>query len=466
MKESKEVKRIKKGKSGITLIALVITIIVLLILAGISIMMLTGDNSILNQATNAKNNTIEGQEKEAINVAYHGVLTDNLGSPKTGAKWKEELEKQFEKNGEEATVSSDGKKITFRKTQHVYTLDIERGTIKGPKVAGGKSTLAELYESGELKIGDYVNYDAKTGATQATETSNQTDNGLADQQFVLSNYTGSWRVLGAENGQVILIATDNVGPEGEEFTLEEEGHTYKLYYLRGRSGYQNAVSELKKVCQLYGQGQYADKAKTRSVNIDDINKITGYNPSTAKYGEGEWNEYGNQVTYKFKGATSIYASSTNGKTNTFNYGNTSLSYNTFWWYNNGWQSLTNAGAEETNITTLESTYYYYYPETLTDNEDSTAETGIAHTSPEYDMLFGTDSAQMQGYWLGSQCVGTGERNAHFYLRFVGEGSVGCTYLADSCDSEYYDGCPVRPAVYLESEVCGTKEENGTWTLSE
>ena len=43
LKEISKIKRLKKAK-GITLIALIITIIVLLILAGISIMMLTGQN--------------------------------------------------------------------------------------------------------------------------------------------------------------------------------------------------------------------------------------------------------------------------------------------------------------------------------------------------------------------------------------------------------------------------------------
>ena len=42
--------KILKQKKGITMIALVITIIVLLILAGISISMLAGNNSILNRA--------------------------------------------------------------------------------------------------------------------------------------------------------------------------------------------------------------------------------------------------------------------------------------------------------------------------------------------------------------------------------------------------------------------------------
>ena len=55
-----------KGKtsnfSGITLIALVITVIVLLILAGISISMLSGENGILQRATDAKTET-ERMEK-------------------------------------------------------------------------------------------------------------------------------------------------------------------------------------------------------------------------------------------------------------------------------------------------------------------------------------------------------------------------------------------------------------------
>lgn len=49
---------------GITLIALVITIIVLLILAGVAIATLTGENGLLNRATDAKTNTDNAQIKE------------------------------------------------------------------------------------------------------------------------------------------------------------------------------------------------------------------------------------------------------------------------------------------------------------------------------------------------------------------------------------------------------------------
>ncbi len=48
---------------GITLIALVVTIIVLLILAGISVSMLTGQNGILNRASEAKEKTAAAQKR-------------------------------------------------------------------------------------------------------------------------------------------------------------------------------------------------------------------------------------------------------------------------------------------------------------------------------------------------------------------------------------------------------------------
>ena len=71
---------------GITLIALVVTIIVLLILAGISVSMLTGQNGILNRASEAKEKTAAAQkeENETLND-YEKIMdkyTSNLPSTK------------------------------------------------------------------------------------------------------------------------------------------------------------------------------------------------------------------------------------------------------------------------------------------------------------------------------------------------------------------------------------------------
>ena len=73
----KNTKEIKQKQAGITLIALVITIIVLLILAGVSIAMLTGNNGILTQAKNAKQETLEAAQKEKEDLLELEMITSN-----------------------------------------------------------------------------------------------------------------------------------------------------------------------------------------------------------------------------------------------------------------------------------------------------------------------------------------------------------------------------------------------------
>lgn len=67
-----------KNNKGITLIALVITIIVLLILAGVSIAMLTGENGILSNATEAQEETARENAIERINLALQAIKTQTL----------------------------------------------------------------------------------------------------------------------------------------------------------------------------------------------------------------------------------------------------------------------------------------------------------------------------------------------------------------------------------------------------
>lgn len=78
-----------KKENGITLIALVITIIVLLILAGVSIAMLTGDNGILNKATDASEKTLAAEAEEAIKLAVNVVLANKLDPSVTDSSKKE-----------------------------------------------------------------------------------------------------------------------------------------------------------------------------------------------------------------------------------------------------------------------------------------------------------------------------------------------------------------------------------------
>ena len=66
-----------KKNSGITLIALVITIVIMLILATISVTMLSGDNSLINNAGEAKEGAEEKNEKDIINLAVTAAMNNN-----------------------------------------------------------------------------------------------------------------------------------------------------------------------------------------------------------------------------------------------------------------------------------------------------------------------------------------------------------------------------------------------------
>ena len=67
-----------KGNKGITLIALVITIIVLLILAGVSIAMLSGNNSILGNASKSADYNKIGEIKDRIGLKINEYTSSYL----------------------------------------------------------------------------------------------------------------------------------------------------------------------------------------------------------------------------------------------------------------------------------------------------------------------------------------------------------------------------------------------------
>ena len=137
-KESKEKMKNRKN-NGITLIALVITIIVLLILAGVTIATLTGENGILTRASQASEQTEISEEKEAIGVAYAGVLADNNGTGVSAG----ELQDELRNNGYNATVTDNGDgtfTVEFESGRE-YTVNAD-GSIEGG--TGGGTETGEI----------------------------------------------------------------------------------------------------------------------------------------------------------------------------------------------------------------------------------------------------------------------------------------------------------------------------------
>ena len=119
-KNKQDIKNIIKANKAITLIALVVTIVVLLILAGVSISMLGGENGIIKQAVESKENTRGASAKEEVDLWKTNVKTDNI-TGSTTAETTDELLNRLKNNGaiteEEATKLKNGETITIGKSE-------------------------------------------------------------------------------------------------------------------------------------------------------------------------------------------------------------------------------------------------------------------------------------------------------------------------------------------------------------
>ena len=437
-----------KENKGITLIALVITIIILLILAGVVIATLTGDNGILGKA---KTTNDEEKAKEQIKIAVMGSygkdgelnyddLTKNLGQ--IGIKdLPNEASYPLEVtlDGVSATIEANGE-VNFT-TSGGYTQTGD--TITSPD---GKT----------MKVGDYVDYDPILGANASdlTYTSTTDKTGASsEQEFNVSTYKSAgygWRILGVSNGKIRLISEEFIG--AREYT--DSSRTY--YTLKGQKGYINGIEELNKISAIFGHGKGAEKAT--SITAEDINEITGYDPATAKCEEGNFNEYGNKVTYTKEGETKLSSSATNGQ-------KWSGTQNTLNYYDKSNKTFKTLTSGSTQIT---STFYYYNPTTLNTKQEKPTqgvdENGVYNTI--YQILFGKyavnkDSYEISfvgtgtqpRYWLASESALTVKNGVTWGLRRVNDGKVLNRGIFFSTGTEYsYDDYGVRPIVYLKSDI--------------
>ena len=390
--------------------------------------MLTGDNAILSKAGQAKEATRGAQVKEFVNLA----ATSNAGAEHTGGdkvtkekaisdlKAKGELtDKEVETLEDEDVITIGGIEIDFSILENLWTYNAKTLTCKKGKTI--------------VKIGDYVDYSPTAGMTETTYTSPSAQNGYGDQTFS-SNYTGKWQVLGVDDeGCLMLISSDII-------TTTSDG----MFYLKGQNGYVNGITELNNISTIYGKGKYAKSA--RSVNVDDINKITGYVDIPT----------GNQVTYTLNSDGKIHYKGTKYPTTDTTSSRTSFTY----WTGSEWKKL--ASGESATLT---NDYYYYYPQTLsTTSSSKTTIKDKENSTNAYNLLFPNTSSKY--YWLGSQYVFTSVGLATFGLRYVAIGRVDSRAVYDSngnpsCDYCYYG---VRPAVSLESTIKLEADGENNWKI--
>ena len=390
-------KKSKKMSRGITLIALVVTIIVLLILAGISVTTLTGDNGIIKNAENAKNQTEIVEEKHIIGTSAIQAMEKN----KYGHINEEDL-RTIINQSITADVTADKSNFIIKISNRRYLVD-ENGNVS--EITWWK----EKQENGDiiitngdtrLKVGDYINYDANSNG-EVTYTSKAEKTGITDDQIFSTTFnTDGWRLLdidySGEGGEHLVIIPN-------KFIKSTVNTTYSLKepLTLGiqNTAYQYAVDEIKNICKIYGNGKKASYA--RSMEIEDLNKLTGYDP--LKTGNGE--PYGKDKMDEYLTTVSVPSQSTNGPyqavcSNGTTYTDTYPSFN--YWNEKAKMFKRLEQGEEAII---KNTGYWYYPTTLTTSSTGDIK-GLSTSSTLYKMLFNGSKAYMASRYSSYYYYGT------------------------------------------------------------
>jgi len=233
--------KICKNNKGITLIALVVSIIVLLILAGISISMLTGQNGILNRATETKEKTDYAKEKEEISLAITTSKMENIDN--TTKINKESFEKifrqQYNKN-----ITIDGNEdnsfnITFNESNRTYYVS-EYGDI--------------IDDSNVLKI---------STADEFKKFRDSVNNG--------NNYNGAYIYL---NNDITLNIDERWTPVGVYITIDSEQNNPFMGIFDGKNHKINGINiNTTDKCQgLFG---LVEKGTVKNVILGTENNISG-----------------------------------------------------------------------------------------------------------------------------------------------------------------------------------------------
>ena len=417
-------KTMKSKTSGITMIALVVTIIILLILAGISIMMLAGDDGIINRVMQARRESEEKEIEERVKIAYMGALAQ-LNGQISREKLIESLNTEFGTNGYQ--LSNDLKTVTIG--DNIINLQ----EIESNCWIYNHTTNTVKKGNLELNVGDCIN--------------------VAPYEVENLQFDGKWRVLGEENGQLLLISANYV-----DIKENQNDQDLKAMNIHTSRGLQNEINRLNTLCS-----NFADDNKTengRGIKIEDINRITGYNPLYCSIDKNDltqkgifveknnvWGEYRKRVTYDMKDDGKAWYKEESDTE-----------------YIEGFRSAFMVLGSYSNITeptTIESTGYSYFPDTLgifpaSQVAEGQELQGISSSSPAYDMLFNIPN---NPYWIASDFVITRPGSADWGCFCVNTSSdsgfvnfVGIWSSYSHANSRNYG---VRPVVQLKSEIIPT-----------
>ena len=279
--------KIKQTK-GITLIALLITIIILLILAGVTITMLTGDNGILKQATNARETNSKAEFEEQVKLAVIASRVNDTASIDLKTL-DEEINKISEtaitksadnnlpwtvkKGSYEVTITADGT-ITSNTTGKDDPV-VESEVVKQAKSAmpEGASIDPTTNENTGIVMIDsnknewvWVEVPATvfTSATSSTDYDNIKADLIAYASDYRESYTDEWYAM---DGETLVTASTEGLTEAQKLLNNGCGLTYNEY----NTNYNKMLSSIYK-----NKGFYIGRYEAGIAGSDENTSLARY----------------------------------------------------------------------------------------------------------------------------------------------------------------------------------------------
>ena len=396
-----------KNKNAITLIALVVTIVVLLILAGVSINLLVDENGIIQKSKDARNASRAGSIRDEISLwKADKIAADN------GAGSHESMDDFLTRLKDRGLISEDDIN-TIKDTKELV---IGKETVRFPSDA---KTLVQAFKDGEIKVGDYLNYNDYVDESKTCTTKNN-ENGWADQTYTATKNT-YWQVLGLdETGEkLMLISQSPIKKEMKTDTTAKDWEKSPYLVLKGAHAYVNCKTILNNISGLYS----TSLGTAQSLTAEEINRLIGvtvdytnqkvYANTDSNTNIDKTGVLGNQYTYKSRDYTP--ESYINNKTN----------------------------ATEGTKTNPATAYYYQWGNLTIDDALKT-------------MLFsGTtrDEDNAKSYWLASPAGSAYSGRAGFGPGSVANDGVNAGSGLFGSNGGWFAGSfGVRPVVYLNSEI--------------
>lgn len=320
-----------------------------------------------------------------------------------------------------------GAQITFEISDYSVKGE-ENQTINGQTITEvnfGKTvtrkyvTLVQAFEEGNIKVGDYLNYNDYVDKSK-TYTTVTSENGWGDQKYIATKET-YWQVLGLdETGKkLMLISQSPIKKEMKTSGTTEKWEKSPYLVLKGAKGYINSKKVLNNISGIYS----TNLGIAQSITAEEINRLIGVT-----------------VDYKNK---KVYANSNpNTNLDILQVLGNQYTYKTGDYTPQGYANNKTKATEGTK-TSPATAYMYEW-------------SGLKIDATLQNMLFDKTTKadkNAKSYWLASPSVGADSNGAFFDPGSVVNGKVQVAgTLFFSYDAWCANCYAVRPIVYLNSNI--------------